>query len=42
MVDMAERDDFVEEEGEVSALRRYQYDELVDYEGGDDGKEYYI
>lgn len=37
-----ERDSFVEEEGNVSALRRYQYSELVDCESEDDEKEYYI
>lgn len=38
-----ERDSFVEEQGEVSALRRYQYSELVDCESDDDDeKEYYI
>lgn len=39
---MLERDEFVEEEAEVSALRRYQYDELVDCENENDDKEYYI
>lgn len=37
-----ERDNFVEEQGEVSALKRYQYSELVDCESDDDDKEYYI
>lgn len=37
-----ERDSFVEEQGEVSALRRYQYNDLVDCESEDDDKEYYI
>lgn len=37
-----ERDEFVEEEAELSALRRYQYNELVDYEDENDEKEYYI
>lgn len=39
---VGERDSFVEEEGEVSALRRYQYSDLLDCEIDDDEKEYYI
>eukprot|EP00904_Undaria_pinnatifida_P010108 jgi/Undpi1/6227/HiC_scaffold_20.g08711.m1 len=40
---VGERDSFIEEEGEVSALRRYQYSDLLDDgESEDDEKEYYI
>ncbi|CAM9303943.1 unnamed protein product [Scytosiphon promiscuus] len=44
---MTERDNFIEGEGEMSALRRYQYTEqfVADGDGeeiGDDGNEYYI
>lgn len=38
-------DDFIKAEGEISALRRYQYSEQLAEDsdsGDDDGNEYYI
>lgn len=44
---MTEMDNFIEGEGELSALRRYQYTEQLVADGdsedsADDGNEYYI